>query len=226
MMASRWLAGDAGQERDERTGSPASARWRSSSDEDDRMPFAEAHEQAEDALEASAPGDARASLIDRPLGQQARRAPGAARAPAAGGRAPAPPGSTIDASSRVRERVAGPGRVARTTGPYGLVVAGVGRPGSGSASTAPRSPPMRALASSRKRLTPTPTVAASEDRAGPPVGGLVERGREPGELRLAPHEPRARVPTGMAAFYGSRSRARSLRTGLRPTRPTAARLPG
>ena len=57
-----------------------------------------------------------------------------------------------------------------------------------------RRAPMRPIASSRKRVTPTPAVPPSSIGPGPAVRGVVEAGGEARERLLAPDEPRARVP--------------------------------
>ena len=185
MIASRWLARDARQERDEGPGRGVGA-VEILEDEDDRLPLPEPPEQPEDALE-------RARLA--PL--RGRR--GARRSPARAGLAQA--GSEVrqeaddvrragtEAGRPARRRAArgGVGPIARMSGPYGSSVTarpGVARAGSviGSASGRPSARSPRPGTG----VTPTPAVPLDEHRPRAAAGR-----RRPARRRAARRPPRA-----------------------------------
>ena len=165
-------------------------------DQDDRVAFAETPEQAEDPFERPrlAPlGSGLAALVDRhaqrgqprsELGQEpddlGRRRPEEVGQPVVGQVEDRRPDGADDRSVRL-VRVGGPGRRAE----HGHRVA--------------------------QRLDPDDRLveeagdadargALEEERSRPAVGGVIEAGGELGERRFAPHEARARVGDGHAAF--------------------------
>ena len=183
------VARDPGQERDERAGGGVGV-VEVLEDEDDGLPLAEPAEQAEDALERSAPGGA--------PGRSARRRRPAQPISAEPRREIRQQPDDLGAPDRAGGQVV-VGQVARgrADGPDDRAVrlVGAGRPGASRAgrSSARAAARIRSMASSRKRVTPTPAVPPSSRVRVWPCGGVVESRREPGECLLASHEARARV---------------------------------
>ena len=91
--------------------------------------------------------------------------------------------------------------MARTMGPYGSSALD-GQAVARRTVIGSRSARIRSIASSRKRVTPTPAVPPSSIVRVTPVGGVVQSAREAGKCLLASHEARARVADRHTAFYG------------------------
>ena len=102
-------------------------------------------------------------------------------------------------TSAGRSRRAGP--IARTMGPYGSSAL-AGQAVARRTVIGSRSARIRSMASSRKRVTPTPAVPPSSRVRVTSVRGVVESPGEAAECLFSPHEARARVPDRHAAFYG------------------------
>ena len=183
------LARDPRQERDQRAAGGI-GEVEVLDHEDHRVPLPEPAEEAEDALERPCLAPLRGGRPRVSAGIAERRQD-AARDRAAGGR----PRTLPARATRPAHRRAGragrgrsPGRSARRARRRGPA-----RPRHGARSAARARAPIRSIASSRKRVTPTPAVPSRRTVRRSPMRRVVERGGKAGEGLVAPHELRARV---------------------------------